>query len=292
MSGRGGRGGRGGRFGRGAGPPGPQAKDEDGTVIGTEIAGPPPLFPQTLLPAFPDITPRQEALLSRRTVLSQVTKRTPFFLEAQKDTLKATDVDARIAHWAQSTTSGSSTGGVGLGIRKTRQGAPVKFGCCVMCRRGGVGLGIRKTRQRAPLVSAMRLLPEYFPEELFGASAKRASRLQEAYWKHAGKKQDPTGFLTELYLQKESKQGEGEGRQPDDPGEARILMVAVRMTEPLPWLDIQELEAWVAFHTLGVSKTLLTLFKKQLGLKGADFDDDEGYDDDMGDGGGDEGALY
>eukprot|EP00983_Pelagomonas_calceolata_P084278 1156328-Pelagomonas_calceolata.AAC.10 len=44
MSGRGGRG-RGGRFGRGGGPPGPQAKDDDGTVIGTEIAGPPPLFP-------------------------------------------------------------------------------------------------------------------------------------------------------------------------------------------------------------------------------------------------------
>uniref|UniRef100_A0A7S3VVU2 DNA-directed RNA polymerase III subunit n=1 Tax=Dunaliella tertiolecta TaxID=3047 RepID=A0A7S3VVU2_DUNTE len=241
MSGRGGRG-RGGRFGRGGGPPGPQAKDDDGTVIGTEIAGPPPLFPQTLLPAFPDITPRQEALLSRRTVLSQVTKRTPFFLEARKDTLKATDVDARVAQWAQSTTSGSNA--------------------------GGVGLGIRKARQRAPLVSAMRLLPEYFPEELFGASAKRASRMQEAYWKHVGKKQDPTGFLTELYLQKESKQGEGEGRQPgQEEGE-----------EPEEDLN----------HDTDDEEDM----DDDDYYKGADFDDDEGYDDDMGDGGGDEGALY
>lgn len=38
---------------------------------------------------------------------------------------------------------------------------------------GGVALGICKLRQRAPMISAMRLLPEYFPEELCGASTKR-----------------------------------------------------------------------------------------------------------------------
>ncbi len=37
----------------------------------------------------------------------------------------------------------------------------------------GLGLGVRKQRQRAPMASAMRLLPEYFPEELFGTSTRR-----------------------------------------------------------------------------------------------------------------------
>ncbi|KAG2481824.1 hypothetical protein HYH03_019208, partial [Edaphochlamys debaryana] len=68
MSGRGGGrfgrgGGRGGRGGFGGGPVGPVARDEDGTVLPTAPAGPPPLFPEIELPEHPDINPRDKMLL-------------------------------------------------------------------------------------------------------------------------------------------------------------------------------------------------------------------------------------
>eukprot|EP00198_Chlamydomonas_reinhardtii_P006757 XP_001696093.1 predicted protein [Chlamydomonas reinhardtii] len=87
MSGRGGgRGGRGGgRFGgRGGAPMGPVARDEDGTILATAPAGPPPLFPETELPEHPEITAKDKMLLLRRFELSHRSKFSPYFLELPK----------------------------------------------------------------------------------------------------------------------------------------------------------------------------------------------------------------
>ncbi|PNH02375.1 hypothetical protein TSOC_011653 [Tetrabaena socialis] len=66
MSGRGGGrrgGGRGGFGGRGGAQIGPVARDDDGTVLATAPAGPPPLFPEIELPEHPDISPKDKMLL-------------------------------------------------------------------------------------------------------------------------------------------------------------------------------------------------------------------------------------
>ncbi|PNG99790.1 hypothetical protein TSOC_014426 [Tetrabaena socialis] len=68
MSGRGGGrrgGGRGGFGGRGGAQIGPVARDDDGTVLATAPAGPPPLFPEIELPEHPDISPKDKMLLVR-----------------------------------------------------------------------------------------------------------------------------------------------------------------------------------------------------------------------------------
>jgi len=209
------------------------------------------LFPETELPEHPELTPKEELLLMRRHDLAQAIKRSPFFLETKAVDDRG-DIDARIERWADiktSTTSAAAAAPNGGADGAAAQPPPRK-----------------RARTREPLSSVVRLLPEYFPDELYSSSDRRAARLQDAYWARAGKKDD-TGALHRLEALaalegKAGAQGEGEGD-----GEAEPIEEVVD-TDDEEEMDDDDY------------------------YKGAHFDDDEGYDDGFDDGGGDDGPVF
>lgn len=111
---------------------------------------------------------RAHALRTMRAVARPARARTP----PPRTAPAATDIDARIEQWAQRTlpppkatgAQGAGEGGEGRGAGGAGGGAAGGGGL------GGPG-GVRKRSQRrAPLLSAMRLSPTYFPEELLGGA--------------------------------------------------------------------------------------------------------------------------
>ncbi|GLI71236.1 hypothetical protein VaNZ11_016357 [Volvox africanus] len=261
MSGRGGGrggfgrgGGRGGFGGRGA-PIGPVARDEDGTVLATAPAGPPPLFPEVELPEHPEITSRDKMLLLRRFELTHRSKTSPYFLELPQ------------AH--------QDTGTLEEGFDPYRAPQPGKDGSAG----GGHGSGTK--RARPPLSSVMTLLAEYFPEELYSSKDMRASRLQtlrgqDAYFRAQSRPDDPSGLRRLEHLAKLESLGEegGEG----GPGTRKTLGGEGDEEEAAAEEELRDTDEEEDMEDDDY-------------YQGEHFDDDEGYGDALDDGG-DEGPVY
>eukprot|EP00252_Welwitschia_mirabilis_P004789 TRINITY_DN15099_c0_g2_i1.p1 TRINITY_DN15099_c0_g2~~TRINITY_DN15099_c0_g2_i1.p1 ORF type:complete len:231 (+),score=79.49 TRINITY_DN15099_c0_g2_i1:157-849(+) len=130
--GRGGRGG--GRFGGGRRPFLPQIRDEQGNI---KKPGPPLLFPELKkdLPPLPNITEKDELLISKRRRILSFCQASPYFIEKPK---KAADgVDAEIERYSD-------------------RYKP------------------KKNIERPPLSSFLKLAESYFPAELLTQGSKRA----------------------------------------------------------------------------------------------------------------------
>ncbi|GFR49712.1 hypothetical protein Agub_g11866 [Astrephomene gubernaculifera] len=260
MSGRGGRGfgrggGRGGFGGRG-GPMGPVARDEDGTVLPTAPAGPPPLFPEVELPEHPDITARDKMLLLRRFELTHRSKASPYFLELPK---------------AQ-----QDTGTLAEGFDPFKQPEPGAAGAAGGAATAGAAAVVGVKRSRPPLSSVLTLVPEYFPEELYSSKDMRASRLQtlkgqDAYFRAQNRGDDAAGLnRLEQLARLEGAAEEGGGRKAGGEGEEEE---AADEEEVLHDTDEEEDMEDDDYY------------------QGEHFDDDEGYGDAFEDGG-DEGPVY
>ncbi|KAG6542308.1 hypothetical protein Mapa_016337 [Marchantia paleacea] len=143
MAFRGGRGGRGrGRGGRGF----PVMRDEDGmALIPKSRDGPPPLFP-TLenLPPLPDLTPKDESLVSRRRHLESAWNVSPYYIEKPK--AKSVGVAAEIERYSD------------------------RYKLSVQTK-------------RPPLSSVLKLASAYFPAELLSqGNQKRSQQADGAQW--------------------------------------------------------------------------------------------------------------
>ncbi|KAG2426209.1 hypothetical protein HXX76_013190 [Chlamydomonas incerta] len=293
MSGRGGgRGGRGGgRFGGRGGPPmGPVARDEDGTILATAPAGPPPLFPEMDLPEHPDITAKDKMLLLRRHEITHRSKTSPYFLElpkSQKDTGALDDTfdpyKAPAAAAAAAPAGGAGAGPGANGAGPSGSAAPAAAAPAAPAAAAPTGI-VGHKRGRPPLSSVMTLIPDYFPEDLYSSRDMRASRLQtlkgqDAYFRTQARGGDDASSLKrleQLAKMEGAREGEeggggpggrkgggGEGGEEDDGAEEEQLH------------DTDEEED----------------MEDDDYYQGEHFDDDEGYGDAF-DEGGDEGPVY
>ncbi|PNW79655.1 hypothetical protein CHLRE_08g361800v5 [Chlamydomonas reinhardtii] len=291
MSGRGGgRGGRGGgRFGgRGGAPMGPVARDEDGTILATAPAGPPPLFPETELPEHPEITAKDKMLLLRRFELSHRSKFSPYFLElpkSQKDTgaldeafdpYKAPEAAAA---GAAAAAAGGAAAANGAGPSGGAAGAGAGAVAAATAPSGIVG----SKRSRPPLSSVMTLIPDYFPEDLYTSKDMRASRLQtlkgqDAYFRAQARGGDDATSLKRLEQlakmegAREGEEGGGAGGRKGPGGEGG---------------DEEEGAEEEQLHDTDEEEDM----EDDDYYQGEHFDDDEGYGDAF-DEGGDEGPVY
>ncbi|KAL2614014.1 hypothetical protein R1flu_025706 [Riccia fluitans] len=141
------RGGRGGGRGRGRGGRGfPVMRDEDGmALIPKSRDGPPPLFPPLeVLPPLPDLTQKEEYLVSRRRHLESAWNVSPYFIEKPK--VKSVGVAAEIERYSD------------------------RYKLTVQTK-------------RPPLSSVLKLAPAYFPAELLGqGTQKRSTQAGGAQW--------------------------------------------------------------------------------------------------------------
>lgn len=242
---------------------GPVARDDDGTVLPTAPAGPPPLFPEVELPDHPEVTPKDKMLLLRRFELTHRSKHSPYFMElpkAQEDTGALADgFDPFKAATGLEDLSLAAAGGGAAAAAKPQAAAA-----------GGGG-----GSKRPPLSSVMTLVPEHFPEELYSSKDMRASRLQtlkgqDAYFRAQNRADDGSGLRRLEQLAKlESNQeegGPGAKKAPEAEEEEQVE------EEPHDTDEEEDMEDDDYYQ-------------------GEHFDDDEGYGEDFGDGG-DDGPTF
>ncbi|KAJ7527115.1 hypothetical protein O6H91_16G037800 [Diphasiastrum complanatum] len=138
------RGGRGrGRFGRGGRPSIlPLVRDEDGQlIVAKKLDGPPPLFPKLdRLPDHPEITSKDELLVSRRRHLEAFWNASPYYIERTKE--KAVGVAAEIERYSDR-------------YKPNYQA------------------------ERPPLSSVLKLTPLFFPAELLSQEKKHVRNAQQ-----------------------------------------------------------------------------------------------------------------
>ncbi|CAM6128889.1 unnamed protein product [Calypogeia fissa] len=139
-------GGRGRGRGRGGGRGFPVVRDEDGmALIPKSRDGPPPLFPPLdNLPMLPDITPKDEQLVSRRRRLESAWNVSPYYIEKPKP--KSVGVAAEIERYSDR-------------------------------------YKLKVQTKRPPLGSVLKLAPAYFPAELLGQGNRaRSNQSGGAHW--------------------------------------------------------------------------------------------------------------
>ncbi|BBN17707.1 DNA-directed RNA polymerase III subunit RPC7 [Marchantia polymorpha subsp. ruderalis] len=183
MAFRGGRGGRGrGRGGRGF----PVMRDEDGmALIPKSRDGPPPLFP-TLenLPPLPDLTPKDEALVSRRRHLESAWNVSPYYIEKPK--AKSVGLAAEIERYSD------------------------RYKLSVQTK-------------RPPLSSVLKLASAYFPAELLGqGNQKRNQRADGAQWTlQTGSAKNDLQRLDQLASLEQKRMKDGEDKEDVDKEEKK-----------------------------------------------------------------------